>query len=67
MSALSRIKDGVVLRVAASELTGTLPIMKVSDNLTFLAEAMIEQAVALARAELVSATVNPSQNRPGLR
>ena len=41
MSALSRIKDGVILRVAASELTGTLPIMKVSDNLTFLAEVMI--------------------------
>ena len=27
--------------------------MKVSDNLTFLAEVMIEQAVALARAELI--------------
>lgn len=52
MNALSRIKDGVVLRVAASELSGTLPIMKVSDNLSFLAEVMVEQAVVIARAEL---------------
>ena len=48
MGALSRIKEGVVLRVAASELSGTLPVMQVSDNLTFLAEVMIEQAIAVA-------------------
>ena len=65
MSALSRIKDGVVLRVAASELTGTLPIMKVSDNLTFLAEVMIEQAVALARAELVQRYGEPHSDSAG--
>ena len=65
MSALSRIKDGVILRVAASELTGTLPIMKVSDNLTFLAEVMIEQAVALARAELVQRYGEPQSESAG--
>lgn len=65
MSALSRIKDGVVLRVAASELTGTLPIMKVSDNLTFLAEVMIEQAVALARAELIQRYGEPQSEQAG--
>ena len=65
MSALSRIKDGVVLRVAASELTGTLPIMKVSDNLTFLAEVMIEQAAALARAELVQRYGEPHSDSAG--
>ena len=65
MSALSRIKDGVILRVAASELTGTLPIMKVSDNLTFLAEVMIEQAVALARAELVQRYGEPQSDAAG--
>ena len=53
INALGRIKDGVVLRVAASEVAGTLPIMKVSDNLTFLAEVLVEQAIAVARAELV--------------
>jgi len=65
MSALSRIKDGVILRVAASELTGTLPIMKVSDNLTFLAEVMIEQALAVARAELVQRYGEPQSDRAG--
>ncbi len=53
MHALGRIKDAVVLRVAASELTGRLPIMKVSDYLTFLAEVILEQAIHVARAELV--------------
>jgi glutamate-ammonia-ligase adenylyltransferase len=65
MSALSRIKDGVILRVAASELTGTLPIMKVSDNLTFLAEVMIEQALAVARAELVQRYGEPQSDNAG--
>ncbi len=65
MSALSRIKDGVILRVAASELTGTLPIMKVSDNLTFLAEVMIEQALAVARAELVQRYGEPQSSSAG--
>ncbi len=65
MNALSRIKDGVVLRVAASELSGTLPIMKVSDNLTFLAEVMVEQAVIVARAELVKRYGEPSEESAG--
>ena len=53
----------MILRVAASELTGTLPIMKVSDNLTFLAEVMIEQALAVARAELVQRYGEPQSDR----
>ena len=66
MNALSRIKDGVVLRVAASELSGTLPIMKVSDNLSFLAEAMVEHALVVARAELVKRFGEPEGDRAGL-
>ncbi len=54
MLALGRIKDSMVLRVAASELAGSLPIMKVSDYLTFLAEILLHQAIAVAKAELVS-------------
>ena len=65
MNSLSRIKDGVVLRVAASELTGTLPIMKVSDNLTFLAEVMVEQAVMVARAALIKRYGEPGGDRAG--
>lgn len=65
MGALSRIKEGVVLRVAASELSGTLPVMQVSDNLTFLAEVMIEQAIAVARAELVQRYGEPQAEQVG--
>jgi glutamate-ammonia-ligase adenylyltransferase len=65
MGALSRIKEGVILRVAASELSGTLPVMQVSDNLTFLAEVMIEQAIAVARAELVQRYGEPQAEQVG--
>ena len=54
MLTLGRIKDAVVLRVAASELSNTLPIMKVSDYLTFLAEVLLEHAIGVAKAELVA-------------
>ena len=53
MYTLARIKDATTLRVAASELTGRLPVMQVSDNLTFLAEVIVEHALYIARAELV--------------
>ena len=65
MNALSRIKDGVVLRVAASELMDTLPLMRVSDNLTYLAEVMIEQALAVARTELVQRYGEPQGANSG--
>ena len=60
MLALGRIKDAVVLRVAASELGETLPIMKVSDYLSFLAEVLLEHAIAVAKAELVARHGEPS-------
>lgn len=36
------------LRVAACEVSGTLPLMKVSDQLTWLAEALLEYTLELA-------------------
>ena len=65
MHALGRIKDAVVLRVAVSELTGTLPLMKVSDYLTFLAEIILEQAIHVARAELVQRHGEPQGDGAG--
>ena len=65
MAALGRIKDTVVLRVAASELLGELPTMKVSDNLTFLAEVLVEQAIHVARVELVHRHGEPQSQRAG--
>ena len=62
MYTLGRIKDATTLRVAASELTGRLPVMKVSDNLTFLAEVIVEHALYIARTELVRRYGEPQQS-----
>ena len=48
MEALRHFKLAHRLRVAASELAGTLPLMKVSDYLTWLAEAILNEVLALA-------------------
>ncbi|WP_250656597.1 bifunctional [glutamate--ammonia ligase]-adenylyl-L-tyrosine phosphorylase/[glutamate--ammonia-ligase] adenylyltransferase [Alkalimarinus coralli] len=48
MEALRHFKKAHVLRVAASELRGTLPLMKVSDYLTWIAEAELDQVIDIA-------------------
>lgn len=48
MEALRIFKKGQVLRVAASDITGSLSLMKVSDYLTWLAEAVLEEVLNLA-------------------
>jgi glutamate-ammonia-ligase adenylyltransferase len=48
MEALRHFKLAHRLRVAASEIAGTLPLMKVSDYLTWLAEVIVAQVLALA-------------------
>ncbi len=48
MDALRTFKQAHLLRVAACEISGTLPLMQVSDYLTWLAEAILEQVVRLA-------------------
>ena len=47
MEALRHFKLAHGLRVAASEIAGSLPLMKVSDYLTWLAEAILEQVLQL--------------------
>lgn len=42
-----------VLRVAASDITGCLPLMEVSDYLSGIAEALLSEVLALAWQELV--------------
>ncbi|MBP8237652.1 MAG: bifunctional [glutamate--ammonia ligase]-adenylyl-L-tyrosine phosphorylase/[glutamate--ammonia-ligase] adenylyltransferase, partial [Pseudomonas sp.] len=54
MEALRHFKLAHGLRVAASEIAGTLPLMKVSDYLTWLAEAILDQVLALAWRHTVS-------------
>lgn len=43
MERLRQFKQAQVLRVAAADITGVLPLMKVSDQLTWIAEAVLEE------------------------
>ncbi|MFP1682258.1 bifunctional [glutamate--ammonia ligase]-adenylyl-L-tyrosine phosphorylase/[glutamate--ammonia-ligase] adenylyltransferase [Alloalcanivorax sp. C16-1] len=60
MEVLRNFKQAHLLRVAASEVTEVLPLMKVSDYLTWLAEAILKQVVMLAWEPLVE-----RHGRPG--
>ena len=48
MEQLRYFKEATELRVAACELADILPIMKVSDALTWLAEVIVERVVSMA-------------------
>jgi glutamate-ammonia-ligase adenylyltransferase len=54
MEALRHFKLAHSLRVAAAEIAGTLPLMKVSDYLTWLAEAILAEVLALAWRQTVA-------------
>ncbi|WP_111498272.1 bifunctional [glutamate--ammonia ligase]-adenylyl-L-tyrosine phosphorylase/[glutamate--ammonia-ligase] adenylyltransferase [Marinobacter bohaiensis] len=54
MEVLRHFKKAHILRVAASELRGTLPLMKVSDYLTWIAEVVLDHVVEVAFSNLVS-------------
>lgn len=62
MEALRIFQKGQVLRVAASDITGTLPLMKVSDYLTWLGEAMLEEVLWLAWRSLTARHGRPSRS-----
>jgi glutamate-ammonia-ligase adenylyltransferase len=65
MDALRYFKAAHVLRVAASELSGRLPLMKVSDKLTWIAEVILEQVLAVAWADLVKKYGEPQRDCAG--
>jgi glutamate-ammonia-ligase adenylyltransferase len=48
MEVLRHFKQACLLRVAAQEVTGKLPLMRVSDQLTFTAEAVLQHVLRLA-------------------
>lgn len=49
MDALRNFQRAAVFRVAVADLTGRLPLMKVSDQLTWIAEVLLEACVRSAR------------------
>ncbi|PSJ41421.1 bifunctional [glutamate--ammonia ligase]-adenylyl-L-tyrosine phosphorylase/[glutamate--ammonia-ligase] adenylyltransferase [Zobellella endophytica] len=52
MEALRQFKQIQLLRIAAADIAGALPLMKVSDHLTWLAEAIVEEVVNQAWAQM---------------
>ena len=65
MDALRYFKASHVLRVAASELAGRLPLMQVSDKLTWIAEVILEQVLAVAWADLTKKYGEPQRDSNG--
>ena len=61
MEVLRYFKRAHVLRVAASEIAGTLPLMKVSDYLTWIAEAILQQVLQLAWREMTARHGKPKR------
>ncbi len=53
MDRLRQFKHAMVLRVAAADLAGAIPLMVVSDRLTAIAESLVEQVLAIAWREMV--------------
>ncbi len=54
MERLRQFAHGNMLRVAAADLTGVVPLMKVSDYLTEIAEVTVSRVLALAFAHLAA-------------
>ncbi|HEU5398669.1 MAG TPA: bifunctional glutamine synthetase adenylyltransferase/deadenyltransferase, partial [Gammaproteobacteria bacterium] len=53
MDALRQFQQGAVVHVAAADLAGNAPLMKVSDFLTWTAEQVIQKALEIAWNQLV--------------
>ncbi|MFT4825065.1 MAG: glutamate-ammonia-ligase adenylyltransferase [Halioglobus sp.] len=66
MDALRYFKASHVLRVAASEIEGRLPLMQVSDKLTWIAEVILEQVLAVAWADLSGKYGEPEREGSGI-
>ena len=59
MEALRHFRLAHVLRVAASEVTGSLPLMKVSDYLTYIAEVVLDAVLDVAWQNLLDKYGSP--------
>jgi glutamate-ammonia-ligase adenylyltransferase len=60
MEALRQFKQTCILRIAAADIAGVLPVMKVSDHLTSLAEAIVDAGVNQAWQQMVEKFGEPT-------
>lgn len=65
MEALGVFKQAHALRVAACEVTGVLPLMRVSDYLTFLAESILDRVLHMTWSAMVERHGTP-RGAPGV-
>ncbi len=65
MEALRYFRSAQSLRIAACEVSGVVPLMKVSDYLTWLAEIILDYALVLAWKNLVDRHGQPGDVAPG--
>jgi glutamate-ammonia-ligase adenylyltransferase len=67
MQLIVQHQSATKFRVAVADFTGSLPIMKVSDGLTWLAETVLEQALRVAWRDMVERFGAPSYVLDGVR
>lgn len=60
MEGLRQYKQIQRLRISAADIAGALPLMKVSDHLTYLAEAIMEYVVNIAWQQMIDKYGEPS-------
>jgi glutamate-ammonia-ligase adenylyltransferase len=65
--ALTRFQRGTVFRIAIADIGGTLPLMKASDSLSWLAEVVLDAALATAWADVSSRHGSPGFLMDGVR
>ncbi|MGM3174693.1 bifunctional [glutamate--ammonia ligase]-adenylyl-L-tyrosine phosphorylase/[glutamate--ammonia-ligase] adenylyltransferase [Dickeya lacustris] len=65
LEALRQFKQAQHLRIAAADIVGALPVMKVSDHLTYLAEAIIAAVVQQAWHQMVVRYGQPAHLHAG--
>jgi glutamate-ammonia-ligase adenylyltransferase len=64
---LRQFQRAAIFRVAMADLTGRLPLMRVSDHLTEIAEIIVEQAMKLAWAQITAQFGVPHYTVGGVR
>lgn len=67
METLRQFKLSQQLKIAAADIAGALPIMKISDHLTFLAEAIVAHVIDIAWQQLADKHGEPHCQQAGPR
>jgi [glutamine synthetase] adenylyltransferase / [glutamine synthetase]-adenylyl-L-tyrosine phosphorylase len=67
VEALCSFQRAAIFRVAVADLTGRLPLMRVSDRLTEIAELIIERAMQLAWQQITAQFGTPMCGKAGSR